>query len=459
VQANQVTALVASGRSAQAVLDRPVPNSSDPGAALQLLDAAAAPAETTTYVVVPGDTLRLIADKSGVTVTALKSANTDRLKIFKTPSGRDVPGFLAGATVVIPNGPDSAPAQPPQAIEPPAESSGEIWETIGQAVGGAVKGAAETITKSIASVTGLVDTARSFLVGDDGEQVDPAMIAPSEEVEPEPEPPEASEPGVPEFLNQLDNEFVGEGVGGVNMCTVTSLAMQLTALMGSADAVKQRAGALIEEHGGTPSPDLASRQTEDVVMDLFQRLADTGYRQSKADETQSPFYKDTTKQSQFRAGKYHQMGVCQAHVLPMFGGIASDNQSWQFTAPQYGSLREYLEAHIRPQIETGTLFSMSTKLTGGHFVTFVNVLDDGVVLHDPYGARAPSGHVLNGSKPGNRSEVEVDALERRFRFNPELLETLRDNSPMSNWGERNFFDWEEVERYQTGYMGTSARAV
>ena len=218
----------------------------------------------------------------------------------------------------------------------------------------------------------------------------PAPAAPSTggtpAVEPPAQGPGAAEPapasGSPAFLDQRDNAFDKGGVSASNMCTVTSLAMNLIGLCGSADAVKQETAGLITAHGGTPpaADALAGMQTEDLLMTFFDELAAQGYWQTKAKETKPPFYGNWINDVP-SGTKFHQAGACQAHVLAMYKGIASENLSRANAGCK--TIQQFLTDHIKPLLDQGGTFAASTKLTGGHFVSFVAVLGDGIVIHDP----------------------------------------------------------------------------
>lgn len=237
----------------------------------------------------------------------------------------------------------------------------------------------------------------------------------------------------------------------------TSMAMHLIALCGGAASVRQQTAALISAHGGTPPDNLESRQTEDVLMMLFDTLRTSGYWDSKLGETELPFRKGWIADVP-GGNKFHQAGACQAHVLPWFSAITSaENLSPRNEGK--ATLQAFMLETLRPRLAS-TSFLLSTKLTGGHFCALVDVLDDGVVLHDPYGARAPAAHLRNGSERDLYllSDAEDRATLRvRFRENPALLAAL-DEPPAvrGDWGERNYFTWAEVEAWQIGKFVTGA---
>src|SRR5689334_71804 len=111
----------------------------------------------------------------------------------------------------------------------------------------------------------------------------------------------------------------------------------------------------------------------------------------------------------------------------MYKGVSSSNVSRANC--NRATIQEFLEKDVKPEMDKGVTFSMSTKLTGGHFVTLVEILPgDGVVLHDPYGAKTTAGHVLNGTSAKSKTANETSLGELRVRFskNPENLAALED---------------------------------
>jgi len=325
------------------------------------------------------------------------------------------------------------------------DTIGAIGDAIGGAVGGLFGGSSEA-----------PDTAEPA-----AKAPEPAAKAqePAAKAQ-EPETPEASgaaSHGSFEYLSQRDNKFNKGGVFGDVMCTVTSVSMQLIALCGSADAVKQETAALLTAKGGTPpaGAELAAAQTEDVLMTFFDLLAQQGYWDAFAKSTTPPFYKNWM--NDVADGKFHQSGVCQTHVLSMYKGITSSNVSR--LASKRATIQEFLEKDIKPEMDKGVTYAMSTLLTSGHFVTLIKVLPDGILIHDPYGAKTSAGHLKNGRKAKERSlnKGSLAELKVRFRENPALLTAIDDpQSELPNWGESNYFTWPEVEKWKIGGWGTAA---
>lgn len=423
---------------------------------------AAASAEQASRIVTGGDyTYEQFADGT--------------IKIIGGPTGVGTtlpPGNKFNVAITAEIGPFPAAPQEPAAggtappASPPSLSIPSLEEIVAK-VGGTISELISGISDMIGGIVGAVGD----LFGGT-----PAETAPgTAPATPSPAAP-AGGPVAPEFLNQLDNDFAEGGVDGTNMCNVTSLAMQLVALRGGdAEVVKQETCDLITQHGGTPPAQagLAGQQTEDVIMMFFDHLASKDYWQQFVAETKAPFYAgwattDPRGKEAFDAGKFHQMGSCQAHVLSLYQGVHSENQSpisVQKKDEALKSTREFLLEVVRPQLEQGVTFSTSTRLTSAHIVLLLRVLDDGVVVHDPYGAKisnsfAKPADYLNNGKAAPTDDAKRPYLEVRFRENSELLEALRAGAgERADWGRSNYFTWEEVETYQIGRTVTSAGAA
>lgn len=89
----------------------------------------------------------------------------------------------------------------------------------------------------------------------------------------------------------------------------------------------------------------------------------------------------------------------------------------------------------------------STKLTGGHVVEVLEVMEEGIRINDPYGARRSRGYLKNGES-GTAPPIH------RFKLNPELSAEVKDNKVQTkreDWGKDNFYTWTEVEKYQIGW--------
>ncbi len=153
------------------------------GLVVQGLDlGAGAP---TTYTVLAGDSIAVIAKKLGTTVEAVKQANADQLQSFPTKSGGTVQGFRAGAVIKVPAAPGAAAAGASSSAtggaataaadpgKPAADSGGSTWlDSLSgavssglDAVGDVLNDGAEAVSAGVDKAAGLVGDAWSFLTG------------------------------------------------------------------------------------------------------------------------------------------------------------------------------------------------------------------------------------------------------------------------------------------------------
>ena len=237
----------------------------------------------------------------------------------------------------------------------------------------------------------------------------------------------------PPYLNQRDNKA---GSGAV-LCSVTSQAMQLIALYGSTEAVNRRAIELTVEHGGTPREDLT--QTEDLLKHFYKTLRDTGYWKKLNPKWLKSVHR-------YFGDAYDKSGYCHVHVMELFG-LRSVNKS-RLNVKGFELRSELLKAVAKPALDRGDAIVLSTGLTGaGHMVLLVDVLSDGVLLNDPYGAKLPwrkAPYLKNGARPKKPDTPEH--LRERFKHNPTLHQACIDRETRANWGERVFYNWTEVDK-------------
>ena len=85
----------------------------------------------------------------------------------------------------------------------------------------------------------------------------------------------------------------------------------------------------------------------------------------------------------------------------------------------------------------------------GHTMTLLGVLSSGVVVNDPNGAcRMKSQYLENGSSG-------LAPPEHRWSMNASLAGADPKTEERTDWGETNFFTWDEVETLQIGKWSVS----
>ena len=86
-------------------------------------------------------------------------------------------------------------------------------------------------------------------------------------------------------------------------------------------------------------------------------------------------------------------------------------------------------------------------------MTLVAVLGAGVLVHDPYGANlgAPGAYLKNGQTRDGDGDGKADRVvpAHRFSANPALAQAPA-GEERSDWGQHNFFTWDEVEALKIG---------
>lgn len=314
----------------------------------------------------------------------------------------------------------------------------------------------------------------------------------------------------PAFFNQRDNAFTGtlngSEEGAATTCNATTLAMQLVTMAGSTVAVKARTIELmreLREISADRAADLMKLQVPDLIMELFELRGD-GYWETASQSGQPPFWPGFYQfWKNFRRGDgkpvgWNEISGCLNFTARQYDFVAgvTFHEAQKDRQGMVHDAASYMRSTLKPALANGSTVMVSTRLTGGHIVMLVGVEEDGVRINDPYGMRlepevqhlGSTGYVRNGTAPldsvmsqaDNREHTNAEVLKahrdiaiRRARFNPSLQAVIgaavthdprvRDerpgnsdvatdsghaSRPINNWGENNFYTWDEVEKYQ-----------
>lgn len=284
------------------------------------------------------------------------------------------------------------------------------------------------------------------------------------------------------YHSQRDNKFHGQiGKGEVesggdvyadNECNVTSLAMQLHAIAGSEQRLRQAACDLLEKKHNQKlkKDDREEAQIEDLLLRRF--FIDEWASGKKWGETFGAAWLKNCKSK-----KFHQDSACLAYVAkelsesikemgPTSAGTACiwekkivDGEEKTVPKWEMNYLIKYFTS-IKPTIDAGGSAIMGTYTTkGGHIVTLVAVDADGIVINDPYGLVLGKNAYLRNGDPRTAAKATFDnfpdaknVLARRAKVNPvhlTALEVTSTNLP-GNMGERVYFNWEEVMAMEIG---------
>lgn len=260
-----------------------------------------------------------------------------------------------------------------------------------------------------------------------------------------------------DYASQRDNgtkssnnfgKYTGE-INGDNMCNVTTLAMQLRS-MSSDDAKLNSAAAqiLIDKGHSGKKEDLVKLQLEDLIMKIFIQLGDK-------------YFKDNVGIAPSSEYGPHQYASGLNHVGAMFTDYVGKAEHYGAAVNGEGVVdKDGYKTKIKPALDKGGSVMLSTKLTGGHIIMLVDVLEDGIVVHDPYGMRMPGGYVKNGDSVSTRKARITDAGDvytNRLKKNSTLkssVDKMLENPGAQkfgqNLGEKNFYPWDEVSTYRIG---------
>ena len=294
-------------------------------------------------------------------------------------------------------------------------------------------------------------------------------------------PEAAGDPGQREaiYLNQRDNVTNvplanGKTIEGDNMCSVTSLAMQVCTMAGSIAHGRAAVIKVIEQlHGGkVDEPKRSQGQVEDLLYDRFAMwgakdwlaACEAGQRSFSGAKWYVPFI---SKQSAFKLGKYHQYMRLQAFVMSevsefvdQMGDISMQTIISEDDAKKNRG-KDNFEGELKPILEKGGTVRPGTRMFGdGHIVMLREVLPDGVLLNDPFGlCLGHSTYLKNGNKAGyvRKTAEKLDPggtiRSTRWSKTPGAHAELESADPakeLVELGNDVFFTWAEVEELQIG---------
>jgi len=274
------------------------------------------------------------------------------------------------------------------------------------------------------------------------------------------------------YFSQMDNKTDTTTEGGArvkdsNMCTVTSLAMQISTMAGGESAGRAAVVRLLEEtHGqSVGEPRRSEAQVEDLLWDRFalwgskewNHEVDQSYDFSPSD------YQTLINMKDWKLGKFHQFAICQQIVLDEVAEYVDAMGEVTMVLSDLSADSDAFKAQLEALVDEGGTARLGTKLTGGHIVMLKEVLDEGIVIYDPYGCGLePGRYLINGNDgPSLRTRFsnDRDLLEKRWSRHPERLAELDEaqaGDTMEQLGKGVFYTWDEVRDYQ---IGTSAVSV
>lgn len=423
------------------------------------------------YIVKSGETPDIIAAKFKTDASTIKSLNRDKLKQFPTKSGKTVEGFSAGDKIRVPTEQKSseAPTKSPIAETPSGPEKGlmdKSFELINDAYDTATEYAAESwhsFSETIGSFFSSSNESKPATAGNKTEaKSTPATTTPAkttpEKTEtkttaPAPAAQNASSGSI--YSSQRDNKYSGNdiygagtkggNVSGDNMCNVTSLAMTLKSHASEHDLRVNTVNLLIGSGGGyteSKRAELMGYDLEDLIIRRFVQLGADYFKKNVMG-----------KNFEFTGNPPHQFGACLAHVgKQILSGVKKTLDFYDiFDKTKY-------KTSVAPELEKGNTGFGGTYLTGGHVVNLVKVVDDGLIINDPYGLilGEKGKYVKNGSKVSdNKQKISSNmaVIEKRLKYNSALLSqtksylTSTEKFIPHNMGENVFVDWDDVKTF------------
>jgi hypothetical protein len=231
------------------------------------------------------------------------------------------------------------------------------------------------------------------------------------------------------------------------MCNVTTLSMQLKAIASDNTELMNAAAQVYLDCGGSGDPaQLAQMQLEDLLMNIFKVLGE------------DYFVSELGVKFDGRFGP-HQYRDCLQHVAQMFTdyvGTTTDLGAGDRNGKFIKDPQTFYEEEVAPHHVNGSTM-LSTKLTSGHIILLVDIMSDGIVVHDPYGVRVVNGYIKNGEKVSSKKrwvEGATDELETRFKHNPtglaDLQASLTGTMLPGDMGAFNFYTWDQIKKWSIG---------
>ncbi|MBO9698565.1 MAG: DUF4157 domain-containing protein [Sporocytophaga sp.] len=407
------------------------------------------------YIVKSGESLEVIAAKFKTDEATIKNLNKDKLKQWPTKSGKVVEGFAAGDKIKVPKvqKPSENVTKSPLAEEKGfMESSFDLLNDAVETTKGIIEDGWDSFSKGLGSIFGTSSSApQSTTPAKTADAKATPAKTETKTTAPAPTTQETDKKSI--YSSQRDNKFSGTDIYGAgtkggnvsadNMCNVTSLAMTLKSQASEHD-LKTNTINLLVKGGGydeTKRAELMGYDLEDLIIRRFVQLG-------------SDYFKKNVmgKDFKFDGNPPHQFGACLSHVgKQIFTGV-------QKTLDYYDVFDKTKYKNIAPELDKGNTGFGGTYLTGGHVVNLVKVVEDGLIINDPYGLilGAKSTYIKNGSKIADSKQkinANIAVIEKRFKYNSALLAqtkgflTSTEKLVPHNMGENVFLDWDDVKTF------------
>jgi len=249
-----------------------------------------------------------------------------------------------------------------------------------------------------------------------------------------------------EYLNQMDNDVQG-GKAAFTQCSPTSLAMSLLSLYDNdASALQEATRRLLEEDGQTA---VDGHDPEEAIIQLM--LA-TDWEAAYAQAPQ--FFENNPQwQAYHMDGEVIQNPFAQAFTAARYDACGDTAATVVSTATTFdnGESFDSMDFNGRWQFaldawQAGGEVNFQGDFTkSGHVVHILDITDDTMVLHDPYGMRLSSGYELrNGSTHEPLTARDQAVFDRRADGRAALVAALASSDTFDAWGQFNHYERDEL---------------
>jgi hypothetical protein len=303
------------------------------------------------------------------------------------------------------------------------------------------------------------------------------------------------------YKNQMENTFKDNRVDKDHMSGVTALGMQIITLIVSEENIRDSIVTLLEENYTGDKDNLKKKS----IITLLNYSENKDKKQTIADLIIHRFFQITERKEwnqkldslipdwrkiTLLIPKHPEEWCDMPYSLILVGLeiLKQLNVSYKFkhvlgpfqSKKRFGRSIPNLEIvdltrnWYKKELSQGSVL-LNTELnefTNNQIVYLQQVLNEGIIINDPYGIRLYNfdlkkkiPYIINNSieKVSNRIEIKknVKYFEHRLKFNPCMLKRLKnyvsegkteENNHIltENWGERNFFDWDEICEFKIG---------
>lgn len=307
------------------------------------------------------------------------------------------------------------------------------------------------------------------------------------------------------YKNQMKNTFKRKNVDNNDMSNVTSLGMQIITLLGTQKKIKEAIINILEKNH-TSNEEIF---TDNSIIEILNYSENKDKNQTIADLIMHRFYQiikkkewikkpdnfftrwknsnkiDLTKK--FREDWFKSMDLSAYVGLEILQNLSLDYKfkhiSFSFQnnkishkiisrRPKKPNLKK-IEEYFVNNLNKGSVL-LCTELIKDHFVYLLQILNEGIIINDPlgiklfeFGNNSKRSYLINSMVINRNIQRNIKnymkELEHRLKYNSCLLQHFKKYEKFKEkdlshkklpeyMGERNFFNWEEVYKFQIGIL-------